>query len=564
MIRPLLSAAFLAAFLLLGGHRAGAQVENVQVAHPVYQFLLHAETRGFLTHFSLSSLPLQRSEIVGALRQIRAHQSDLQTAELSSLDLFEREFELQKRSNAVMVYSATDSTQLFSERLISNDEKMLYRYADTARSVQAYLIGGGDMLFQKRGDSAMKNIAKAQGGFRIFGNLSSCLGYYIQVTNGTVLSGERALALEDPRIRQNIKFTTLESDFDFTESHLQFQKDWFVASIGRQTRLQGAGFFQRTLLSNMSPPMDAISLGAKFENVEYTFTHGSLLGMQLDSTGQPVPRFGLWAEVGAFLRLPQKYIVIHQLSFKPSWGEFGLWESLIYSDRGADIAYLNPLSFLKSVEHSLRDRDNSGLGAWASVRPFKNVQIKGSYFLDDLVFSLIGTDYWSNKAALNIGVQYSSPLGIDAALEYAKIYPFTFTHFNVQNSTTNDGLQMMGYLAPNSDEVSLHLTWWWGNRYPFSVTIADRRHGENIMGITADGRDTTVFNAGSNVLLVRRSTDSDKAPFLAGKREDTFLVQISGGIELVRGFNIQLNYRLENTNAAVKHTAGLTFRFEDF
>lgn len=565
MIRSLLSAAVLAAFLLLGAYRAEAQVENVQVVHPVYQFLLHAETRGLLEHFTLSSLPLQRSEIMNALRQIRSHEKELLSSELSTLALYEREFELQKRGTAVMIYSKTDSTQLFSERLVSNDEKMLYRYADTAHSVRAYLIGGGDMLFQKQGDSTMKNVAKAQGGFRVFGTLSNCFGYYIQVTNGTVLSGERALALEDPRIRQNIKFTTLDSDFDFTESHVQFQQDWFLASVGREVRLHGAGFFQRSLLSNTSPPIDAFSVAAKFQNVEYKFIHGSLLGVQLDSSGRPVPTFGHWAEVGAFLQLPPKYVAIHQLTFKPTWGEFGLWESLIYSNRGIDVAYLNPLSFLKSVEHSLRDRDNSAIGAWASVRPFKNLQIKGSYFLDDLVFSLIGTDYWSNKAAFNIGAQYSTPLGIDAALEYAKVFPYTFSHFNVQNATTNDGLQMLGYLAPNSDEVSLHLNWWWGNRYPFSLIIASRRHGDNIMGKAADGSDSTLVNVGGSVLLANRyGIDSANAPFLAGQRNDVFVVQFSGGIEVIRGFNIQLNYRLEQMNSTTKHTAAFTFRFDDF
>lgn len=551
--------------LLLGSFiQVQAQVEDVQVAHPVYQFLVHGETRGFIEHFTLSSLPLQRSEIIAALRQIRSHQSELSSSEISVLDGYERKFEIQKRTNAVMIYSKTDSSQLFSERLFSNDEKMIYHYADSEHTVHAYLIGGGDVLLQKRGDSSMKNVVKAQGGFRVFGTLSNCVGYYIQATNGSVLAGERALALEDPQIRRNIKFTTLESDFDFTESHIQFQKDWFVASIGRETRLQGAGFFQRTLLSNTAPPMDAISLAAKFQGVEYKFIHGSILGVQLDSNGLPVPRAGLFAEVGAFLQLPAKYIAIHQLTFKPTWGEFGLWESEIYSNRGIDIAYLNPFSFMKSVEHSLRDRDNSALGGWLSYRPMKNLQIKGSYFLDDLVFNLIGTDFWSNKSAFNIGAMYSLPFGVDAALEYAKVFPYTFTHFNVQNATTNDGLQMMGFLKPNSDEVSLHLSWWWGNRYPFSVTVASRRHGENIYGKNAQGADTLLFNAGSDVLQVRRNTDSEQAPFLAGKREDSFLIQFAGGVEIIRGLNIQASYRLERINSLAIHTAGITLRFEDF
>ncbi|MBK9249415.1 MAG: hypothetical protein IPM69_15190 [Ignavibacteria bacterium] len=124
---------------------------------------------------------------------------------------------------------------------------------------------------------------------------------------------------------------------------------------------------------------------------------------------------------------------------------------------------------------------------------------------------------------------------------------------------------MMGYLSPNSDELSLHLSWWWGNRYPITLTIADRRHGENIMGKTSDNRDTTIFNAGSNVLQVKRNNiDSENAPFLAGKREDMLLVQLSGGVEIIRGFNIQLNYRMENVNSVMKHTAALTLRFDDF
>jgi hypothetical protein len=48
-----------------------AQVENLPISHPVYDFLLRAETRGFLPHYSLASVPLQRNEITKALELIR-------------------------------------------------------------------------------------------------------------------------------------------------------------------------------------------------------------------------------------------------------------------------------------------------------------------------------------------------------------------------------------------------------------------------------------------------------------------------------------------------------------
>ncbi len=54
---------FITAILLLIASTAYAQVENVQVAHPVYIFLQRAEAIGLLEHRSLSSLPLQKMEI---------------------------------------------------------------------------------------------------------------------------------------------------------------------------------------------------------------------------------------------------------------------------------------------------------------------------------------------------------------------------------------------------------------------------------------------------------------------------------------------------------------------
>src|SRR6185369_8054838 len=86
------------AVLLCIINKAEAQVEDVQVAHPVYQFLVHAETRGFIEHFTLSSLPLQRSEIIAALHQIRLHNTELSSSEISTLDGYEKEFEIQKRT----------------------------------------------------------------------------------------------------------------------------------------------------------------------------------------------------------------------------------------------------------------------------------------------------------------------------------------------------------------------------------------------------------------------------------------------------------------------------------
>jgi len=388
------------------------------------------------------------------------------------------------------------------------------------------------------------------------GTISNSLGFFLQATNGAVLSGNREVALRDPRLKQNIKFATFNSDIDFTESHIRYDNNWFYAYIGRENRLTGAGFFNRIFLSDAAPPADAIMLGARFKTVEYRFMHASLLSVPEDSNGRLLLNPDQIYPAGFNLSLRPKYLATHRISWRPTWGEVSLWEGIIYS-RPFEIGYLNPLSFYKSVEHSLRDRDNSMMGFDFTVRPLKNIQVKGSFLLDDIIFSKLGSDFWGNKTSFNFGMAYSTDFNTDFQLEYARVFPYTYSHFNPQNSVTNDGLLMMGYLQPNSDEVAARCIWWWGNRYPIQLTASYIRHGENI----TDG-DRIIVNAGGDVFL--SNTGEQTVSFLSGNLRSTFLLQLDAGWEIVRGFNIQGMARLQNVNGNPIMVSRIMFRMDDF
>jgi capsule assembly protein Wzi len=537
--------------LLLITANLNAQVEHVAITHPVYDFLLRAETRGFLPHFSLADLPLQRKEITKALELINKNKSKLSESEIELLAQYYKEFELVDSDKAVVIYSETESTQVFSSRMFSDDEKFIYYYKDSANNVKISPLASVDGIYRKQPDSA-GSVLMGNLGVRLFGSLGKHFGYYLQVTNGAVFAGDRLIALEeDDRLGQNIKFAKLGSDFDFSESHLRFEYDWFYATIGRESRQLGAGMNQRVFMSTYAPPIDAISIGAKFETFEYKFTHGSLLALPDDST----------KGVGFYTTIPSKYMAMHRFAVKPAWGEIAFWESVIYSGRGMDLAYLNPLSFFKTLEHSLRDRDNSMMGLDATVRVIDGVQIKGSFILDDIIFDSVGTEYWSNKWAWNIAVFTSLIKNLDIGIEYSKVKPYMFSHFNPQNSMTNDSLLFGGYLMPNSDQWSLLTQWWWGGRYPVKFRIDYMRHGKNIYDENGD----LVFNAGSDPFRSNRSDkDNYYAPFLAGDREDLFRVLLQGGVELYRGFNIHGVYQYKNLDENNSHSFRMIFRFEDF
>ncbi|TAL69742.1 MAG: hypothetical protein EPN82_03740 [Bacteroidetes bacterium] len=535
--------------IVLSASPVFSQIEHVPVVHPVYDFLLHMETKGLLENFSLSSLPLQRQEIVNALIKISKYKSNLSDADYKSLQLYETEFEIVKRNNAVLFFSSTDSNPVLSSRFYGNDEKFFYHLKDSNYIVNVLPIGSFESIigFEK---STKKDVIYGNLGVRIYGTLSNTFGYFIQASNGAVLSGSRELALHEVhKLQQNIKFADLNSDFDFAESHVVYQNGWFNAEIGRETRLLGAGISQRIYLSDNAAQFDAISVGAKFLNFKYKFTHGSLLAIPLAGPG-----------LGVAANIPSKYVAIHRFAIKPKWGEIGFWENIIYSKRGIDLTYLNPLSFFKSLEHALKDRDNSMMGLDATLRPFDGIQFKGTYLLDDLRFEKIGTGSWGNKSAWNIGMIASLIPAIDFAIEYARVEPYTFTHFDSLNAMTNDSMLYGSYLFPNSDELSFNLYYWWGERYPIKLKIAYQRHGDNYKDSTGK-----LINVGGNPFQTNRfGIDSETVYFLDGKRVNTVDATIEAGYEIFRGFNLHLLYHLKSIDKTTTNAIRLILRFEDF
>ncbi len=528
-----------------------AQVEYVHLTNPVYDFLLRAETKGLLPNYSLSDLPLQRYEIVDALKLINNAKANLNSFEQKTLDKYLNEFEINERYNAVLIPSESDKVLLLSSKIFSNYEKLLYHYKDSLHNVTIEPLASFESMYAKA-PNRKRSYNIIQAGGRLFGTLGKVLGYSLQATNGSILSGNRSLALEDLKFAQNIKFAILNSDIDFTNSHVIYRKDWFFASFEREDRILGAGLLQHPFLERGAPPMDAITVGVKFKHFKYKFTHGGLLGY-VDTTSR-------W-QTGFMVHIPQKYIVMHRFSITPSWGEIAVWESSVYSNRQLDFAYINPLSFLKSVEHSLHDRDNSLMGLDFTIRPVNNLQLKSSFLLDDMVISRIGTGYWSNKTAFNFAVLAALPGGIDLGVEYARVEPYTYSHFNNQNSYTSDSSMIGSILLPNSDKSSLVCNWWFGGRYPLKLILGYIRHGDNIVD-KVTGK--VIKNVGGDPNYGFIYGDPEEVTFLDGNRKEYLSTEISTNFEVVRGFNIGCYYQYLFNNETAEHRFRINFNLGDF
>jgi hypothetical protein len=559
-------------FLMFGVLSVYAQVEHVPVQHPVYQTLIRWEAQRILPpDFSSTVLPLQRKEIATALRSARRYDSLLTDADKTTLAGFEREFGVVSAATPVaqrstVFFSATDSSQVLFSRLFSNDEKFLYVMRDSVANVQVSPLASLNVWAQQGRISPALNERETavflEAGGRIFGTIDSALGFFLQGTNGAALSGSNAFLTSDARLFQNATLRIFgDRFFDFTESHVRYDNRWFYAAAGRETRLWGSGYFNRALVSNNAPAMDGLMLGVRLPGVEYRFVHFAPLG-------QPEPNPNSW---GVRTNIPQKYMAYHRLALRCAWGEFSVSEQMIYSRRNVDLTYLIPLSFLKALGSALRDRDNSLLGLDLTLRPLQGVQFKGNFVLDDINAPEIGRGFWQNKWAWNAGVMLAPALPnfhlpFDATIEYTRAEPYMFTHFDVQNATTADGQLFMGTLPPNADELTAQVRWFYGGRYPLTLTAAWRRHGRNVV----DGAGNLVRNVGGDFLQTLRydangvPTDNVRVVFLDGDLQNRFTLSLQAGYELVRQWNVQAVYRFTALNGQTAHFVGIGLRFDDF
>ncbi len=527
-----------------------SQVEHITIAHPVYNFLQKLENQNLLGKYNLNELPLSKSRIVEILK-IAENNNKTSINDRQTIKLYLSEFENSKINATILIHSNTDSLNILSSELYSDKEKYLYLYRDSSYFTALRPLGALDMITNYNHEQNKSQYSLIGNlGLRFSGSIDDIFGYSLQATNGILFGGERSVAYYDNRYSKNIKFVYYKDDIDFTESHIRYQNNWFDASLGREYRQIGAGFFNRFILSDNSPAFDAITLGAEFSNFKYKYMHSSLLGFVNQVDG--------W-ETGFHITIPPKYLTMHRFSAFGTWGEFSIFEQIVYSNRQIDLAYLNPLSFFKSLEHSLRDRDNSGMGFDFTFKT-DIAQIKGTYFLDDIRFEKIGTGYWSNKSAWNLGIGTNIFDAFDLKIEYARVEPYTFSHFNRENSMINDGYLISSYINPNSDRISVGLDYWYGSRYPINIEYSFTRHGRNIL----DNNGNIVKNVGGDPMFTKRYEDSETVDFLDGSLEEISNLKISYTYEFIRGFTLNILYNLISINSDINHYTRFILKFDNF
>jgi len=518
-----------------------SQGTYVSVESEVYPFLDRMKTNGAIENYYSESLPLTRKKIAELLLSIWERREKLNATDRSFLNYYLTQFGFEAfgtldRSESIFTDSDFD---FFSDR-----EKFLFAYVKE----KEFSIFAKSYFFMRANylDELKTNYKAGLGeiGGRIYGSFANVIGFEMDGRNG-ILKGDKAAALVDEDLRYNFKlFEKIESNFfDRAYGYISFEHPNITMKIGSDRQIIGYGS-NKLILGDNSPNFNYVSLRLNYKSFLFDYTHGWLLGERYDVYDKLVDYI---------TSVDPKYFVHHRISFSPfSNLRLGFGESVIYSRRGVDFAYLNPFNFYKSTEHSLQDRDNTLLYADVEYIPFQKIKLYSTLLIDDVDFGKLGSGWFGNQFALNVGVNIVNPLAtipLHFNIEYVRVEPYTYTHRIIDNNYSNYNYPLGSNLQPNSDRVIFAVNYFPSPKVNFTASTAYERHGKNY------SINWETINVGGDLNLGRRTTDPEYVKFLDGKLERTLSIELKCFYEFIRNIKLHGKFRYEKIKSYENYNA---------
>ena len=513
-----------------------AQHENVPVDHGVYTFLKEMKVKGIVFQIHDDNPGMSRAEIQKHLAVISGREMELSATEAKLLQKFQDEFNT-NFADSTNTYQLIDNENYSSDfsDLFSNKIKHFYSYRDESANLYVEILGRA--IYGQSYKPAVNNSELYDIGFRARGTLLNKLGYNLTVQKGGVSGSIDLAPTFDPRLNYNFKYyENIENiaNYDFTEGYLRFYTEpvegmSFAVQLGREKIKLGYGYGDRLVLSGNHPLLDFLKFDFNYGIVSFTSLQASTVGeFNID-------REENYTKMYAYNKV--------KFSFKDFF-DLGLGESIIYSGRGIDLAYLTPVAFYKFIEMSLQDRDNGVLFLDLQSRFLRNIELQATFFLDENILShLQEMDLFSNKTAYQVGAFWYAPFSVNdlsLVLEYTKIRPYVYSHTNAKNSYTAHS-QLLGHrIGPNADEIFASLSYnfneWVRGKFEFQRV----RSGENIY----DAFGNVVFNAGGDPLFAyRMEIDPEHIDFLDGERINQNIFTMNFRVEPVRELFFDFAYK---------------------
>lgn len=286
-------------------------------------------------------------------------------------------------------------------------------------------------------------------------------------------------------------------DYTYSTAHIAYRAGNFNFQLANDKLFIGDGY-RSMLLSDVSIPFPYFKATYESKKLQY-----SAIYMQFIDQFAP--------QLSSELGFQKKWSVVHYLDWNISkkW-TLGLFDAVIWQDadssgkRGFDVAYANPIIFLRAAEYATSSSDNAILGVNLKYQITGNTKIYSQLALDELKVDemISGKGWWANKFGLQFGVRSRNIIGIENLNGFTEVNlakPYTYTHKNTQRSYTNYGDALAHPLGANFIESVSRLEYKY-NRWMPMIQVNYSQYGLDSL---------TGTNVGKNILASYNTRDKE-------------------------------------------------------
>ncbi len=532
--------------------------------HPVYDFLDRMDVLGMLNSPLQGSKPLTRCEIASLLEEalLRAmmQPQKLSRVDLELLSRYRAEFLRDGKRNRSEISPALESggrtrwgrisiwmekKRWFTGSLYRNGWD-LYSYESDAFDASVNPRGSARII---RLNEEEKTIVITAVGVQMRGYAGKHLGILFDFLD-TSERGRGPYYDRSQLYQENVGYVGgLDSSdvanydaatLDFTVGGKLSQNaaSAWELHLAKMPLRWGAGRSGQLLLSDQGPGFHQVQFGLKLlSRLRLVYIFGVL---------QTYPEWNdtLYVSAGYTRTIERsKYLTAHRLEWDPHprW-RFAFSESVIFGERGVELAYLIPVNYFHAAQHDLGDEDNALLSLEAEWIPRFQCKLYGQLLIDDITFEKLGSDYYGNKLGWLGGFFWAQPLGaknFDAVVEMAQLRPFVYSHQYPVNVYKHWNAPLGYRHPPNSTTLYAQLRFRPHHRLEWSGSWIRLIHGTN----------TASSNVGGDINQPHAIGMSEDAPFLAGERITSDLLDGTLRYEALERFYVwgRCGFRWENS-----------------
>ena len=284
---------------------------------------------------------------------------------------------------------------------------------------------------------------------------------------------------------------------DFSEMRGGVVYGWKWGSFGLvKDQLQwGTNYHGASIFSGRTPSFAMIKLYLKpVEWFELNYYHGWLVSEVVDSSRSFTLSTGDFRTV-----FRDKYIAANILTFKPFKRiALSVGNSIIYSDTKVQPAYLIPIMFYKSIDHTLNhdiENQNSQMFIDVSIRRINNLHLYSTIFFDEFSVTRVNDPNKHNFVSQKYGARLSNwPVRNTAiTIEYTKTNPVVYKHRVPTTTFETNKFNLGHYLRDNSDEIYGALEVKPFRGFLLRAEVVYARHGNEYAYTTGSNADEFTF-----------------------------------------------------------------------